>query len=292
MNRILRTLMMLLVMGWAYTGYTQEEDKQGKIHIKITKDINGEKKTFEGTYNNEKEMRNDPAYREFAGEDENAFLFRFDELDKLMEMHEGFDPQTFAFDFDMDEMMPGLKRFKYRGQSPGWFDKGHHSFEPGIEELEELEEELDVKMEDLESKLEDLDESLKSDILSDLEAIEEIYSKMGGPKRIKRTQITVEEAGDAFGKLAKVKAPLELDKLNFKTLHNRLMLKFDVPEQDQDLAVRIYNADEQAIYSRYFEQFGGTFSDQIDFSPYSEGEYLLEISQGKKQLFRKIVIEK
>ena len=73
-------------------------------------------------------------------------------------------------------------------------------------------------------------------------------------------------------------------------MNNRLTLRFRV-EDAGELTVKISNEDGKDIYNRYFEKFGGTFSDNIDFSNYSDGKYLLEISKEKKRLTKMIVID-
>ncbi len=156
---------------------------------------------------------------------------------------------------------------------------------------EEFEAELDEKMKELQEKMKDLDKNLQEEIMESLKEIESIHAEKGFPKRIHRGGVSIGEVGDEFGKRGKVedRNKLELDD-NYMIVGKRLTLRFRTPEEGE-LTVKISNEGGKDIYNRYFESFGGTFSDQIDFSNYSDGKYLLEIELDGKRLTKKIVIE-
>lgn len=87
---------------------------------------------------------------------------------------------------------------------------------------------------------------------------------------------------------------LELEDLSFypnPSTTGRFKVRFKVP-QEKELSIKVFNLDGKEVYNRYFERFGGTYSESIDLSGQSEGIYLLEISQGDKRITKKIVIAK
>jgi len=292
MNTLFKTLMVgLLIVGSACTSHAQDDEK--KITVKITKQVDGETKTFEGEYANEAEMLSDPEYREFAG-DGHPFRMAFsgDAFDKVISLHGGAG--AFSFDFD-DEDMPGkmMKRFHFDHGGPGVFmfgdDEAMSNFH--MFDSKEYEAKMEEKMKELEEKMKGLDKTLQEDILRSMREIEEMNSGMI-PRMTKRGGITVEDAGNDFGKRGVVepKDKLELENINYMVMHKRLNLRFSVPSEGE-LSVKISNEAGKEIYNRYFERFDGSFNDQIDFNQYSSGKYLLEISLDKKRLTKKLVIE-
>ncbi len=297
MNKIFRTLMIAVIaVGTACTSQAQN-DKDKKITIQITKQVDGEMKTFKGEYASEEEMRADPAYQEFAGDDDNVFFFGGEgDHDSFIQLHRGHGGNAFSFSMDDDDFLPHnfMKNFKFRNGNGSAFFFGDDDsiFGPNHWNSEEYEEELQEKMEDLEEKLKDLDEDLREDIMESMKEMQEMHSSMGLPKRIKRNIISISDVDDDFGKKGKVSKDekLELDDLNFMVMRNRLNLRFRVKDEGE-LTVKISNENGKDIYNRYYESYGGTFSDMIDFSKYSEGKYLLEIQLDKKRLTKKVVIE-
>lgn len=294
MNRLFKTFMIaLLLVGTACTGQAQG-DEEKKIKVKITKQVDGETKTFEGEYVSEEEMLSDPEYREFAGDGHHfRMAFSGDTFDKMIQLHGAPGMQTFSFDFD-DEDMPGnmMKRFHMGQGGPGAFmfdDEAIariHMFDS-----EEYEKKMEEKMKALEEKMKGLDKTLQEDIMKSMREIEEMNAGMI-PRMTKRGGITVEDAGDDFGKRGVVesKDKLELENVNYMVMHKRLNLRFSVPSAGE-LSVKISNEAGKELYNRYFEKFNGTFSDEIDFNQYSSGKYLLEIAQDKKRLTKKLVVE-
>ena len=265
-----------------------------KIKIRISKQVDGDTKTFEGEYANEEEMINDPAYREFSeSDDETAWLDRQGEMERIPELHQG--PSGFSFDFDEDFFSNLISK------SFDFSKSGTHSFffddQDAVTDLrgwngEEFEEKLSEKMEQLEDNLKDLDTETRESIRQSIEDIQELHTSMGTPKRITRSTLSISEVGDDFGEKGKVSEneKLELNEVNLTSARNRLIMKLK-PKGEGELSVKISTQSGKDIYNRYFETFGGTFSDTIDFSPYSDGKYLLEIQRGKKRLTKKIVIE-
>jgi len=287
-------MITLLVAGTACTSQAQDEDS--KIKVKITKEVDGKKMTFEKEYANGEEMRSDEEYREFAGDaDDFAFHFDMDGMhEKMIELHEDGGARAFSFSFDDDDFpKKHMKRLQLHGggQNAFWFGDDDAVIDMRGIGFEDYEEELEEKMEELEEKLKGLDKSLREDIMESLEEIQEMNSGIF-PRRIKRGGISIQDTGDDFGKRGKVeeKNKLDADDMNFMIMNKRLTLRFGVKEAGE-LSVKISKEDGKEIYNRYFEKFGGMFSDHIDFSEYSEGNYLLEIAKDKKRLTKKIVID-
>lgn len=103
--------------------------------------------------------------------------------------------------------------------------------------------------------------------------------------------IFVTEDVKEFGKKAEVKKGREL-KINDLTFETGRLLKvrFTAPE-DGELTVKLTNHNSKEVYSRYFENHQGEFSEAMDLSQQKPGNYLLEINLNGKRLTRKITID-
>jgi len=295
MNNLFKmSVMALLLVGSACTSEAQQNEK--KIKVQISKYVEGEEKIFKGEYASEEEMLNDPAYREFAGGDDDfSFFFKGDDFDKMIKLHKGAGAGTFSFGFDDDfPPMKQLREFQFDGGKPGvfMFGDGEAMAHMRMFDSKEYEAKMEQKMKELEEKMKGLDKDLQEDIMRSMREIEEMNSSLI-PHMTKRGGVTVDEVGSTdFGKRGVVepKDKLELDDVNYMVVNKRLNVRFRLQDADE-LTVRISNEAGKEIYNRYFEKFNGTFDDQIDFNSYSSGKYLLEISQGKKRLTKKLVID-
>lgn len=273
---------ILLAIAFLFFGdlAKAQSNDEGKIVIEITKEVNGEKKTFKGEYNSTEEMRADPQYQEFAGEEQD-FNFWFDNdnradiflhLDELKNHH----GSAFRFFHQGDEDSDDNNRFFFKNfdsnSSSGFFN--FHLDGMDIEEYQEKMKELGIDMEML---FEGLDDGNKS------------FAQAFVIKRIKITDVDEE-----FGKKGKVDESnvLELDDLVFfpnPSSNGRVKVRFKLPEEGE-LSIKVSNLEGKEVFSRYFERFGGTYSEMIDLSGQKDGIYLLEIGQGKKRVTKKIVI--
>ena len=290
-------MILLLVAGTACTSQAQQDDET-KIKIKISRNVDGEIKTFEGEYASEEEMLSDPAYREFAGDEDDIAIF-FDgdhHFERIMRRHGGPGAHAFSFSFDdEDGPMKHLRNFKFDQGGPGgpgvfWFGDDE-AFAKRFNS-EEYEKELAEKMKELEEKMQGLDKKLKEDLMESMKEIEEMSANMMMPHRMRRGGISIEEPGNDFGKkgIVDTKDKLELEDVNYMVMNKRLNLRFRV-KSEGEMSVKISNEAGKEIYNRYFEKFNGTFNDDIDFAKYSSGKYLLEISHDKKRLTKKLVID-
>lgn len=243
-----------------------QSEENGKIKVEISKEVDGEKRTFKGEYDSEEQMMADPNYQEFAGDD-NRFHFFFDGEDDVslhMDMMDNFQSHMFSFGDQDDPFF-----FKFNGDTVfnGTSFKNIHQFNlPAFDD--DLKEKLDALGIDLDGLLGKLDdEESKSFSISDVQ-------------------------GNTFGKRGKISSNdrLSLTELDlYQVGSGKLKVKFTVPKEDQ-LEINIINTDGKEIFTRYFESFGGTYSETVDFSEQNEGEYLLEIKQGKKREIKKITI--
>ena len=277
MTKTIQVLATALVLLIAVPGKGQQDE--GKITIEITKEIDGEKKTFKGEYNSREEMYADPNYQEFAGDD-NQFhfwsddgadaYFDMDQLDDMRQhMFQFFDgdsgANTFYFhDFDDD----ASSRFRFHFDS---FDS------------DEFTEELQEKLEDLGIEIEAL--------------VDEFSSDKGDNtfKIIAFKSIRVSDVGDEFGKKGKVSKNdlLELEDLSFypnPSRNGKINVRFSTPSES-DLSIKVSSLDGKEVFTRYFERFSGTYAETIDLSGQKEGIYLLEIAQGKRRVTKKLVVE-
>ncbi|MFY0599882.1 MAG: T9SS type A sorting domain-containing protein [Cyclobacteriaceae bacterium] len=265
----------------------QETENQGKITLEITKEINGEKKTFKGEYENEEQMRADPNYQEFVGE-EQSFSFNFDGFDQDMSLNiqELLNQNGFSFHFDSD--------------ATNSFHMFSDTMMMGLNNLGDMTDHIEA-----------LKEHMKAFQLDESDVAGWIFSDPGSEdfrNHIQRLQdrnydtdvliikkLKIEEVeGDEFGKKGKVKdsEALKLETLDYfpNPSHGKFKLRFKVPQQGE-LSVKVFDLNGKEIFNRYFSQFGGLYSESIDLTDQNEGIYLLEIKLDKERLTRKIVIE-
>jgi len=274
------TILIFLASFLGYGAVLGQSNDEGKIVVEITKDINGEKKTFKGEYNSAEEMRADPNYQEFAGE-EGGFNFWFDgdmdedaflRLDQLRNKNHSFfkyfygdeedDGQGFFFRHLDDDSVNGFFNF--------------HLDHIDMDDFRERMDQFREKMESMMESLHDEDGDKRAKVIA-----------------FKRVKIT--DVEDEFGKKGMVDEDnkLELEDLAFypnPSSNGRFKVRFSVPREGE-LSIKVSNLEGKEVFSRYFERFGGVYAEMIDLSGQSEGIYLLEISQGRKRLTKKIVID-
>lgn len=268
------TLAAIVLLGTS--AFAQSND-HGKIVVEMTKEVNGEKKTFKGEYSSTEEMRADPNYQEFAGEQED-FNFWFGDtddndvflhLDQMRDHNKSF----FKYFHGDDEDDDGGFFFKhFDGDSvDGFFDLSFDGAD--MEELRERMKDLGVDMQVFMDRFDDGDHQMHV---------------------IELKSVKVTEVDEEFGKKGKVEESnmLELDDLRFypnPSSNGRIKVRFSVPEENE-LNIKVSNLEGKEVFSRYFESFSGMYSELIDLSGQKDGIYLLEISQGRKRLTKKIVI--
>ncbi|WP_370090355.1 T9SS type A sorting domain-containing protein [Ekhidna sp.] len=277
MEKKVKILMLSLAVFMAGDLMAQTKD-EGKIKVEITKEVNGEKKTFKGEYNSTEEMRADPNYQEFAGK-EDGFNFWFDgssDEDMMIQLDRQRDQNKSFFRFFHGDGEEGENSFFFKHFDD---DSEDSFFDIQLDGMDM--EEYREKMKELGMEMEHLFDKLHSDDDRHVRVIE-----------IKR--IKVEEVDDEFGKKGKVEDSnkLVLDDLSFypnPSSNGRFKVRFNVPSEDE-LTIKVSNLEGKEVFNRYFESFSGTYYETIDLSGQREGIYLLEISQGKKRLTKKIVI--
>lgn len=267
-------IVAVLMTGLATSIYGQED--KGKITVEITKEIDGEKRTFKGEYESTEEMKADPNYQEFSDSD-TQFHFWSDDEDASMFFH--FD--------DDKELQNGFFKI-FSDDEDGNFIQ-MHGF--GLDSSDSFSFNFDTQQfsEDLKEKLKDLGVEIE-EWSNQLDRRTDRKIKI-----ISFKQIEVTEVGDEFGKKGKVNDSnlLTLEDLAFypnPSPNGRLKVRFSTPTEDE-LRISVSNTEGKEVYSRYFDQFSGVFSETIDLSAQKEGIYLLEISQGKKRITKKLIVE-
>ncbi len=259
-----KNLMLFLgVILAILTPKASAQKSNDKIVIEISKEVDGEKKTFKGEYNNMEEMRADPNYQEFSSGGKRS-SFRVDSgdhdvvihLDKMEEMEKKIlkffnpDEDGFFFHFDTDSAT---------------------SFHFDTEDFERLKE-----------RLKDFGLSVTNNIMDE-----------GQEEKRNFKRIEVSKVEGEFGRRGWV----EKNELALKDLRlypdfrseGKLNVRFNTTNEEE-LTIKVSNKRGVDIFSRYFVRFFGRYSESIDLSDQEEGVYLLEIIQGKKKLVRKIII--
>ncbi len=279
MTKNIRLILTLFFVSGMLTGRSQDE--KSKITVEITKEVNGEKRTFKGEYENAEQMRSDPNYQEFAGEDGGLKLW-FDQdgtdTDLLLNLDQ-FNQfgKSFKFGFG-GSGLDGFDLFRHFGIDST--DESSGFFHLDGDDWEEREESLDKLQEEMRSLMDHLGEGEDSRVF------------MFSTKRLKILDVE----GDEFGKKGSVSENnlLELDNLSFfpnPSTDGRFKIRFSVPKEDE-LNIKVFNIEGKEVFNRYFERFGGLYSETLDLSGQKEGMYLLEISQSKQRLTKKIMITK
>ncbi len=269
----------MIALALFFVGTVRGQNDEGKITVEITKEIDGEKKTFKGEYNSREEMYADPNYQEFSG-DHNQFHFWSDDgTDAFFDMDQLGDMQKDLFEFFDDE--GGSSAFFFHD-----FDDEASSnlkFHFDSFDSEELSDELREKMRDL---------GIEIDAL-----VDEFSSNKGDTKFkiITFKSIKVSDVGDEFGKKGKVAKNdlLELNDLTFfpnPSKNGKVKVRFSTPSENE-LSLKVLTMEGKEVFTRYFERFSGTYAETIDLSGQKEGLYLLEIAQGKKRITKKLVVE-
>lgn len=263
----LKIFTVISMVCYGMLAVAQDDDQ--KIVVEITKEIDGEKKTFKGEYDSPEEMRADPHYQEFAGEDDNTFWFDADDDDIVVHLGQIKDMQKNVFRFFDSEDGDNGFFFHFDDDESKVFDFDLSDFDS--EEFAERMEELGVGI----SKSFEYSRSNNSD-----------------KNAFESKRIRVSDVEDEFGKRGKVsnKALLKLEDLSFSPSYNgKLKIRFETPVEDE-LSIKVSNLDDKDIFSRYFESYSGLYSETIDLSGQKEGIYLLEIILGDKKLTRKVII--
>lgn len=290
---LLGTLIAVLIVS------TADAQKKDEIKVKITKEIDGETKTLEKTYSSEEEMKADPEFREMTGENEFYFNFsgagtnamiEIEELKRHAEEMAKEGKRAYSFHFsDEEEGEPNVFFFGENGEGE-FLQEFHEDFQWEMEEHKEM---IHEQMKKIKEELENInEEELKEEMKKLEDLLKEQHTKSFHIRIDKRVRVE-DVDGDEFGKKGRVSDSnlLELDGLNFfpNPSDGRFRLRFKVPSEGP-LDIKVFSLDGKEVYSRSFERFGGIYSEAVDLSDEEKGIYLMEISQGKKRLTKKIAI--
>ncbi len=276
MRKFLTILLGAVVAILCFSQSSMAQD-EGNIKIKITKEINGERKTFEGSYGSKEEMESDPRYREFVGEDQDFHIYFGGDDEAIIEIEEFKDEMMHFFHFsdEEDEENRGIHIIR-----PGFHNELNERVRDYLEELNERIRDLD---------LEEFDRNFRNELH---ELLDELDSDSYGYANSKKLRITYVDESD-FGKKGVVKDAelLELEDLRFypNPSDGKLNLRFRTP-QEGELEISVYDLDGKSVFNDYFQRFGGVYREEINLSDKKDGIYLLEIKLDNRRLTRKIVI--
>ena len=283
------------------TFLAQAQAEKGEVKVKISKEIDGEQKTFEKTYESDEAMKNDPALKEFMGEDQqmnfwfsdddggkriiefnqdgdNGFFFGFGDQENVFKWHDlDSMSENFSFHFDgmseehAKEIREKLKELDFSGGSFQFFDDDH-SFDLmfGDESIDDIKIHIDKLKEDMDGAMKEFEVVV-----------------------IKRVKIS--EDVEEFGKKAEVKESrkLILDDLQFfpnPAPNGKFQVRFSHPNE-ADMSLKVFDLSGKEVYNRAIDGFRGRYSETMDLSKQPKGVYLLEISLDDKRLTRKIAID-
>lgn len=121
-KRIITGIQSVFILLFCITVLAQELEVKKKIHISITKEINGEIKTITRSYDNIEDMKNDPELLN------NDFRFLFDGDGNLI-----INPKNHKFGFFNDFDEDGIKHLKFKmDDEDGNLFFNHNSDDSGI----------------------------------------------------------------------------------------------------------------------------------------------------------------
>ncbi len=278
MKKILTIVLGALIALLCFTDPATAQNDEGQITIKITKEIDGERKTFEGKYSSREEMESDPAYKEFVGDDNN-FIFRFGgNDDAFIEIEEFMDQNGHFYMFsDGKDDDSDIRMFH-----PHTSDEFQKNLKKHMDRIQDKINDLD---------LESLDKQLRKDLEELLDEMEDSRKSMAFSitKRVKVSDVENDEFGEQG--IVKDSELLRLNDLSFypNPSQGKINIRFRTPGQGP-LQISVFDLDGKKVYSTQFDSFSGFYKDQIDLTNRDEGIYLLEIQFDKKRLTKKIVI--
>ena len=272
MKRTMTVILGLILAVLSFSQSAMAQSSDGDIHVRITKDFNGERRTLDKTYSSERKMREDPEYQEFSGN--NSFSFHFPgHEDSFVQIDRFDDEGSFFFNFNGDE---------------------DNRFHLNSNDFEELNEELREHLEEINESIERIDFSEFSNEFSrrfqkNMDDTEDYDRKNFSYSTSTSLSIQEVEERDFNGKGMNNTLKLQSLRVN-PTSGYRFNLNFKTPEEGE-LSIKISNARGKDVYSNYFESFSGFFNETIDFSKRESGNYLLEISIDNKVQSKKIIVD-
>lgn len=283
---ILGIAVALFILGT--TLYAQESNSS--ITIDMTKEVDGETKTFSKTYSSQEEMENDEdlkAFNQYGSQTRTVVVTPKNQNFKTLDgdtLYHGY-----VFDFDNEF----AKIFK--------IDPGHD---------DDMDDSLSIKLNIQVRKLEDALVRLGMNIGEEIQVLDEMdwdeikerhkifIIEKDGEKREDFEKGPAIIFGDIeeneFGKKGIVKKSdqLTLDDLTLQRKHHsstRLRLSFSYQEVSK-LRIAIYDNNGDEVLTRYVTDFSGHFSEILDLGNQRQGDYLLEVSLDNKRLLKKITI--
>lgn len=255
----------ILCLSTALKGQSKDEE----INLSISKEENGELRTFEKTYRSMEEMKNDKEYQEFLGEGGSVWINIDEELDKEIKVKIKADQEgdfTFSTDDDEDIQVVNLS-----------------SLTEGVSNIE-----LEIKkvMEKIdEESLESVQKIIRTIHLTDEDYIDKNRSSMN-------ISISDVSKGDFNKKsLTNPAEKLDVEKLRVKVNGDRLIVLYPI-SKPVETKVSLYDEKDDVLFIARIAETSEDLQQQIDLSQQPAGDYWLELMVGDKRTTKKINIKR
>lgn len=243
------------LVGLACLAFPSLAQESGQVIVKIEKNENGRITAIDKTFDSVEELLDDDEFRELMGDNFVTFIKRKKRMEALKE--DSLRPKSFYF-FNDDETTGEINR--QVGVMTQMLDDDGFAFHRGGPGK------FRFSM--------DMDEEPKGRNFANI-----IFS---------------EPSKDEFGELNKIgkNEQAKFQNLSLKSgKWGNILLSFD-PPKDGSIAVSLYDSNNKAIYSSYFEQLSiPVFEEEISMARRPSGDYLLELKSGNKRWVKKVVKE-
>ena len=287
--------------------------EDGKVKLKVVKKVGEDETTFEKTYDSYDDIADDPDLEKygieldgfgFGGNRQPKFFFHNgpgmgfwdgDEFEEGMDafrermkkfMDEDWGGRSFMFDFDEDDFMDIdslTRRFGF-GTNRGNFFFDGKQFEDIDSLKESMRDQFGNFMFDFDFDDEDgrawafgFDDDEEDDI-----------------RVISRSKLSIRPATIADKKLADTEksSPLILRDVSFYP--NPSDGKFDLSlesDNDSEVKIEVLNSDGEEVLGKKATPNNGLCEFQIDLTKKPKGTYVLKVSQGKRALTKRLILE-
>jgi uncharacterized protein YycO len=245
------------------------QDNKDKISVSITKEVDGEQKKFEKTYDSAEEMMADEDYKEFAGDDNFTWISTSNDSDKEIIVKNNSDDEgayTIATSGGEDLQVVNLKNLS--------------------EEMARVEVEI-------KKVLENIDEESVTTIQKVIKNLEdERVMMISTDESDLNVSISDVDKSD-FGKNAVISddEKLDLADLKIRTLGDQLIIKYPL-NQTTDIRLSLQDKSGDELFVSRVLEADEDINQFIDLSQHRAGDYLLLLKVGEKKLAKKISITK
>ncbi|MEJ2003562.1 MAG: T9SS type A sorting domain-containing protein [Cyclobacteriaceae bacterium] len=254
----------------------QEEDS---IRVKIMKETNGQMRVFEKAYASEEEMANDPEFKQFQEDagDSSTFIFRTGQGN--FSWNQDSDDSFVIIDKvqDGDENIVVKDQVIRLGSGNG----NNFMFRSGDDEESEV-------------------TIINGDTVRTLKLHgphNRVWvNRRGNPgavrfragRSISLQEVTADDLAGSGKSTGRELKPKEIE-FNIDGSEGTLYIQFLI--DSGELSVEVFNKDRGQIFYDYRSDFDGRYAKTINLSGQEAGTYYLEIRQGSRTLFKKILVK-